>query len=158
MITSILTIAPIHSPLIECVVMSEEDNKELIRTLMHHIGEGEIDRALELLSDDLKWKVVTTSRPAVLTKGQLRTLMIDMRSVFTDGKFQLSPGGMIASGENVVVESESYGRLKNGGIYNNKYHSLFSVHDGKVEEVREYMDTAHVIEVLVPALAASRAT
>jgi ketosteroid isomerase-like protein len=137
--------------------MSEEDNKRLIQTLMHHIGEGEVDRALELLSDDLKWEVVATSRPSVLTKGQLKALIIELRSVFTDGKFRLFPVGMIASGEKVVVESESYGKLKEGTIYNNKYHSLFLVQDGKVKEVREYMDSAHVIEVLIPALATSRA-
>ena len=136
----------------------ESNNEELLQKLLHHIGEGEVDHALDLLSDDLQWEVVSTSRPAVLSKGDMKALLITMRSLFIDGKFRLFSIGMISSGQKVIVESESHGHLKSGGIYNNKYHSVFLLQDGKVRHVREYMDTAHVIEVLVPALAKLKAT
>jgi ketosteroid isomerase-like protein len=136
--------------------MSEDDNKRLIKTFMQLMSNGEIDSAFELLSDDLQWKILATSRPAVLTKGQLKAAVIAMISVFIDGDFRMSPIGMIASGARVAVEAESYARIIGGKIYNNKYHFLFQVQDGAVKEVREYADTAHVIDILMPILTASK--
>jgi ketosteroid isomerase-like protein len=51
---------------------------------------------------------------------------------------------LIAEDDKVAVELESYGELENGRIYNNQYHILMTVRDGKISEVREYLDTQHV--------------
>jgi uncharacterized protein len=45
------------------------------------------------------------------------------------------------------VETESYAKLKNGRVYNNLYHFLFIVRDGKIHQVKEYLDTVHTHEV-----------
>ena len=37
--------------------------------------------------------------------------------------------------------------LNNGRIYNNLYHFLFVVRDGKVLQVKEYLDTMHTNDV-----------
>lgn len=136
--------------------MPEQDNERLIETFMQLLSDGQVDRAFEMLSDDLEWEVVATSRPARLTKEQLKTALAAMISVFTDGSFRISPVGMVASGTSVAVESESYAEVKGGKIYNNKYHFLFFIRDGQITRAREYADTAHVIDVLMPAIAASR--
>lgn len=136
--------------------MQEEDNQKLIATFMQRLSDGQGDRAFELLSADLEWKIIATSRPNVLTKEQLKMALAAMTSVFTDGNMRLWPIGMTASGSKVAVEAESYANIKDGKIYNNKYHFLFFVRDGEISEVREYADTAHVIDVLMPAIAASR--
>jgi ketosteroid isomerase-like protein len=47
----------------------------------------------------------------------------------------------------VAVETESYAALNNGNVYNNLYHFLFVVHDGKLFEVKEYLDTIHTNNV-----------
>jgi ketosteroid isomerase-like protein len=47
----------------------------------------------------------------------------------------------------VAVETESYAELNNGRIYNNDYHFLFIVRDGKIHQVKEYLDTIHTNEV-----------
>ena len=138
------------------ILMPEQDNERLIETFMQLLSDGQVDRAFEMLSDDLEWEVVATSRPARLTKEQLKTALAAMISVFTDGSFRISPVGMVASGTSVAVESESYAEVKGGRIYNNKYHFLFFIRDGQITRAREYADTAHVIDVLMPAIAASR--
>ncbi len=56
--------------------------------------------------------------------------------------------GVTAQGDRVAVEAESYGKLKNGSVYNNKYHFLFILKDGKIAQVKEYNDTKHAGEVL----------
>jgi uncharacterized protein len=38
--------------------------------------------------------------------------------------------------------------MKNGKTYQNTYHSLFIVRDGKIQSAKEYLDTIHANEVL----------
>ncbi len=51
--------------------------------------------------------------------------------------------GAIAEGDQVAVEAESWGELKNGRVYNQEYHFLITLRDGKISAVREYLDTQH---------------
>ncbi len=44
----------------------------------------------------------------------------------------------------MAVGVESWGELGNGRVYNNEYHFLMTIRDGKIREVREYLDTQHV--------------
>ncbi len=56
---------------------------------------------------------------------------------------------MTAEGDRVSVESETYGIVESSRkVYNNKYHYLFTLRDGKVANVREYMDTQRVFDIL----------
>jgi ketosteroid isomerase-like protein len=38
--------------------------------------------------------------------------------------------------------------MKNGKTYQNLYHFLFVVRDGKIQSVKEYLDTMHAADVL----------
>jgi ketosteroid isomerase-like protein len=53
--------------------------------------------------------------------------------------------GMVAEGDKVAVEVVGDGRLRDGRRYQNEYHFLLTVRDGKVVAVREYLDTQHVV-------------
>ncbi len=57
---------------------------------------------------------------------------------------------MIAEGNQVAVEVESYGEHANGKTYNNKYHFLITIESGKITEVKEYMDTLHLYQLIQP--------
>jgi ketosteroid isomerase-like protein len=61
----------------------------------------------------------------------------------------VTPKGLTAEGDRVAAEVESYGETTTGKIYNNLYHFLFEVRDGKIQSVRGYLDTMHAKEVLV---------
>lgn len=45
-------------------------------------------------------------------------------------------------------EAESFTKTRDGRTYNNLYHFLFLVRDGKVAGVKEYLDTMHTNAVL----------
>ena len=55
---------------------------------------------------------------------------------------------IIQEGDKVAVEYESKFPLRNGRLYHNRYHTKFKVTDGKIAVVREYLDSAHVADVL----------
>ena len=60
---------------------------------------------------------------------------------------------MISEGDKVAAQAEGYGKLKDGAVYNNFYHFLFEIRDGKIQRTREYLDTRHVDQVLGPYIA-----
>jgi ketosteroid isomerase-like protein len=60
------------------------------------------------------------------------------------GGLRMTVTNCIAEGDQVAVEAESYGELRNGRVYNNLYHLLLEIRGGKISTVREYYDTQHV--------------
>jgi ketosteroid isomerase-like protein len=133
--------------------MTTESNKQLARTFMRLLSSGQLEQAANCLKEDMQWKIVSTSRPTVYTGAQIIGAAKAMIAASTDGKFSMSPIGMIAEGDKVAIEAESLMNLKDGKIYNNKYHMLWVVRDDKVIECREYADTAHAMDVLSNVLA-----
>jgi hypothetical protein len=51
---------------------------------------------------------------------------------------------VVAEGNKVAMEAESYGELRNGRVYNQEYHFLLTIRDGRIAGVKEYLDTQHV--------------
>src|SRR5439155_3432731 len=69
--------------------------------------------------------------------------------------------GTTAEGNRVAMELEVRGTLKHGEPYRNFYHHRFEIEDGKVQSLREYMDSHYTAQTLLPFLeevAASAAT
>lgn len=54
---------------------------------------------------------------------------------------------VIAEGDLVVVQSSGQAKTTGGRPYNNTYCQVFTVRDGQIHAVTEYMDTALVDEV-----------
>ena len=51
------------------------------------------------------------------------------------------------SSDRVALEAYSNANLANGNKYNNTYHFLFVVKNGKIKVIKEYMDTQHAAHV-----------
>jgi ketosteroid isomerase-like protein len=49
--------------------------------------------------------------------------------------------GLVAEGDKVAAEIRSHAELTDGRIYENQYHMLFTLRQGKIAEVKEYADT-----------------
>jgi len=81
------------------------------------------------------------------TKAGLSDVMTWLQGAFPDGlKFTVK--AMTAEGERVAIEAESYGKHSSGKIYHQQYHFLMVIRDGKIRELKEYMDTMHANDVL----------
>jgi hypothetical protein len=128
--------------------MSIEANKRLVRDFWTAFSACEIDKALAMLHDDLKWWVAGTipNISGTHSKKELEPLMKGMLTEVPKG-ITITPEVMTAESDRVAVAADSYGQFKNGKIYNNKYHLLHYIKDGKIVEVREYMDTMHANEI-----------
>lgn len=67
-------------------------------------------------------------------------------SIFIDGGAKASFGAITAERDRVAMESQTRGTLPDGRVYTNEYHYLFTFRDGKVLQVKEYMDTQAAAE------------
>jgi uncharacterized protein len=54
---------------------------------------------------------------------------------------------VLLDGDRIAAEVESYAPLKNGKVYNNKYHFKVLLRGSKIARIREYADTKHLAEV-----------
>lgn len=77
----------------------------------------------------------------------LGALLGGVTSVYENGALEVTPNSAIAQGDRVAVEATSYAKLKNGRVYQNQYHFLFEIRDGKILSVKEYMDTKHAYDI-----------
>jgi ketosteroid isomerase-like protein len=125
-------------------------NKELVSTFFEHFSAGEIDPAFALVSDDVSWWVPgDLPFSGTKTKEEYMQVVGSIQKGFPDG-LELQATGMIAEGNQVAVEVASFGKHVNGKTHTNKYHFLITIEDGKIVDVKEYMDTLHLFQLIQP--------
>ncbi len=124
--------------------MSSEDNKKVVLGFFENLNAGKVAPALDALSDSATWWIQGNfPLSGTRTKAQFVELGASI-----DGALALRVKGVTAEGERVAVEAESFAKMKNGKTYQNRYHFLCEVRGGKIQAVREYLDTMHANEVL----------
>jgi uncharacterized protein len=128
--------------------MSAEDNKKIVAKFFEDMSAGNGPAILGALADTATWWVAGSfPLSGTKTKAQFAELVGSLGKNI-DGGLRVTPTGLTAEGERVAVEAESYARMKNGKLYQNKYHFLLVIRDGKIQQVKEYLDTMHANDVL----------
>lgn len=126
--------------------MSTEENKKVVEKMMAAFTAGRMDEVLSSLADSATWWVGGKfPLSGTKTKQEFAQLLAGIGDGL-DGNLRLSPKAWTCEGDRVAVEVESYAKLKNGRVYNNFYHFLFEVRNGKIQKVKEYLDTMHANE------------
>lgn len=130
--------------------MNVEDNKRIVEVFCGHFERAAIDDVLEMMSDDATWWV--NGKPHLFPGAGIKT-KTEMVRVWhglyasLDGGLRMDVVDMIAEGDRVAAEVRSHAATKSGKIYENDYHILFRLRDGKVVEVKEYADPMHAAEI-----------
>ena len=128
--------------------MSAENNKQLVRNVFEQMEAGDVDGYRASVADECTHTVTGKSAMArTMNKAQVAEMLQGIGMIFPNG-LKMTIKGMIAEGDRVALEAESYGETADGNVYNNEYHFLFEVRDGKIQAIREYMCTAHAMQVL----------
>ncbi len=128
--------------------MGAEENKKIVLGFLENLSAGNGAAVLNTLADSATWWVAGNfALSGTKTKAQF-TELIGSLGPKIDGALRVTPKGVTAEGDRVAVEAESYAKMKNGKTYQNQYHFLFVVRDGKIQQVKEYLDTTHANDVL----------
>lgn len=126
-------------------------NKAIVSEFFKNFSAGNIDEAFSLVSDDASWWVPgDLPFSGTKTKAQYLQVVGAIKKGFPKG-LKLNVVSMIAEGNTVAAEVESDGEHYSGKKYENKYHFLIKIENGKIIEVKEYMDTLHLYQLIQPA-------
>lgn len=126
-----------------------EQNKQTVKHFMEVFSSGDVEATMALMAETATWWVAGTMPiSGTYDKAQFRELLSGVGGSCKGGAIKLMPKAFTAEGERVAVETESLADLNNGRHYNNHYHFLFLVRDGKIAGVKEYLDTMHTNAIL----------
>jgi uncharacterized protein len=129
--------------------MSIEQNKRVIAGYFERVNRGDQEAILECLTEDFVFQGMGRHPDWVRYRWDRERFADAPREMSTRMKrpIQLKLLGMIAEGDRVAVQAESYCEMHNGKLYDNAYHFIFTLRDGKIAEALEYCCTYTVVDV-----------
>jgi len=126
-----------------------KSSKEIVQAALDAVTNGDIDALLGNLADDVQWTFFGSHRFAGTFKGKdalLQGLFTVIGEILEDG-IKIGVKSITADGNRVVVEAKGQARSKAGLDYNNDYCLVFDLAGGKIQHVREYLDSELVTRV-----------
>ena len=135
----------------------QESNKSLCRQFFAALGSYDQAGLEEILSDDMRFNVPgTASIPGQFSGDQL-PLILKLLSALCPAGIRFDIRQLTAEDNRVSCMVDGHGLLADGGEYNNYYHFLIEIENGKIRATHEYMDTLLVEKLFKPLLAAMEA-
>lgn len=130
-----------------------EGDKRKAEAFVRGLAAGSIDDAL--VTEDMTAWAATSGDTFPLARLRM---MVGLLKTLFEGDFEMEIVETIAEGDRVAVMARSRGTLKDdGAVYANDYHYALRFRDGRICEMREYMNTAVVRDLIIPRLAAAAA-
>jgi ketosteroid isomerase-like protein len=119
------------------------DEKKLVVDVMAALAEGNDQPFLEAMHNGMKWTWMGSGDLSRTFDGKASVLNELWKSVKTDiaQPFRVRATLILAEGEYVVVEGLGTNKTPNGREYNNRYCWIMKILEGKIVELKEYMDT-----------------
>jgi uncharacterized protein len=131
------------------------DNKQVMRDFLKALGSGDAAAMEKLLTDDVK-AVCTGTCVMSGTRSRAEILgALAMLSSVTQKGIEFKILNLTAEADRVSCEFEGCSTLANGTPYNNQYHFLVFLRDGRICLIKEYMDTKLVEERFRPLMGAA---
>lgn len=123
----------------------EDQTKKVVEDFLRVFSSGDLNGILDYMTDDATWWVGGTieGMSGMKDKKGFGEMLGGIAESTKAGAIALTPHEWTVQGDRAAVETESYSELNNGRIYNNLYHFVFTVRDGKISSVKEYLDTEH---------------
>ena len=123
-------------------------NKKITRDFFEALSTGS-NKYLDFYTDDsIIWTAGSNSIGGTRTKKEVVTFAENILSAFPSGiTFNIT--GITAEDERVAVEVSGEAIHASGETYNNQYHFLLRIKDGKILELKEYMDTQLAAKILL---------
>lgn len=127
-----------------------EANKAVALSFVTALGKGDVSGVTAVISEDIEAIATgtcllsgTRSHADICSAAGLLGLM-------TKGGIEFKILAVTAEADRVAVECEGRSTLVTGQAYNNQYHFLFFIRDGKIVRIKEYFDTLLTENLLGP--------
>jgi ketosteroid isomerase-like protein len=126
------------------------DTKTVAQQYVSAAEAGETHAIRDLLAHDATWTLAGDLPISGVWKGRdaiVDEFLATAMSYYEPGSVGLEITGMIAEHDQVVLQWTSRARTRGGRPYENGCIGVFTIRDGQIQAVREYMDTLYAHEV-----------
>ena len=123
-------------------------NKKLVCKFFDSLSSGTHDYLDFYTDDSIIWTAGDNEIGGTRTKKEIVEFAQGILAAFPDGiTFNIT--GMTAEADRVAVEVNGESIHASGKSYNNQYHFLLIIRDGKIIQLKEYMDTQLAAKILL---------
>lgn len=127
-------------------------HKQIVTEFFARFVKSDIDGLLSMLDEQVVWKMMGQQGglpvSSEMNKEGIAGLMQSVREIVA-GPLNMFPKGWTIDSDRIAVEVESVAVLNNGRQYNNLYHYLIVMKNGKITTIKEYADTDQVRRVFL---------
>lgn len=125
-------------------------NKAVVRKFLDSLAAGDLEGLKSTLTEDVQ-AICTGSSLMSGTRGYAEICgAAGMFGQITKSGLKFKILHLTAEEDRVAAEVEGTAMLVNDVAYNNQYHFLFFIRDGKIFRIKEYLDTLLLEKALVP--------
>lgn len=131
--------------------MNSVASKKIVLDFIEHLSAGNVDAVMAAFADDVTWWLpgsLPVSGTFTGKKAILEDFFATAFPFFEPGTLTIHVQSAIAEDNAVAVEWIAKATTAKGQAYENFYHVRFDVRDGKIQAVREYVDTLYAKDVL----------
>jgi uncharacterized protein len=125
------------------VSMHVRDNKKLMQDIFKELSIGNDRLFIESMADEMQWIWMGSGQWSKTFNGKTEVLGVLWSAVRQTLKppYKVIAKKFIADSEYVTVEATGQNSTPDGKIYQNKYCWVCRILNGKIYELKEYMDT-----------------
>ena len=132
-------------------MIQQADGKYVLRRYVAAVEAGDENAIRELFAPDATWTLHAGELPISGTWAGRDTILdeflTEAMAHYEPGSVSLEITGMISQGDQVVLQWTSRARTREGRPYENGCIGVFTIREGRIQDVREYMDTLYAGEV-----------
>lgn len=132
--------------------MGSIENKKLVQQIFVDSETGTGSTLLDNFAEDVRWVITGQWAWSQTFEGRdavLNNLLGKVGNMLTR-RMRTVASNFVAEGDYVVVEAKGDNLTTTGLRYDNDYCLIFKIKDGKIKEIKEYLDSALVEKVLGP--------
>ncbi|HEX5191231.1 MAG TPA: nuclear transport factor 2 family protein [Solirubrobacteraceae bacterium] len=128
-----------------------ELSRSVVRRYVAAVQAGDERTIRELFAQDATWTLAAGELPiAGAWRGRdviLEEFLATALGHYQPGSIRLEVTDMIAENDRVVLQWTSRARTRDGRPYENDCIGVFTIRDGQIRSVREYMDTLYAASI-----------
>jgi len=128
--------------------MTAERNVAAIRRFFEAMNAGDVATIVDSYAEDATLQTMgRTLISGKFDKTAIAGAAGQIFDAFPEG-IHFVIHAITAQDDRVAIEAESFGLHASSSDYNNQYHFLARLRDGKIVEFKEYCDTEHITDVI----------
>ncbi|MCG6495324.1 nuclear transport factor 2 family protein [Kitasatospora sp. A2-31] len=132
--------------------MDQLDPRTVVERYVTAIADGDLPAAVACFAEHATWEYPGDLPLSRIWRGKAAIVEDFLGSAGTlfapGGAPKVALTGLIADGPQVVAEWTARGTAANGSAYDNRCLGIFTVENGLITAVREYLDTQHAARTL----------